>query len=109
MKLNSHYRKTQTPEKRKEERIRSREWNRKNYEHIRQRTKARRLRLRFEIFKRDKFICQYCGRKVPDIILEIDHIMPKSKGGLNEINNYKTACKECNKGKGDKILEEFNK
>ena len=70
-------------------------------------TKKRRLKLRFQIFQRDTFTCQYCGRKAPEAILEIDHRFPKSKGGKNDINNYITACKECNYGKGDSILEEF--
>ncbi len=69
--------------------------------------KKRRLRLRFQIFQRDKFTCQYCGRKVPEIIVEIDHLYPKSKGGLNKIENYATACRDCNLGKGDSILNEF--
>jgi len=64
----------------------------------------RRLKLRFEIFRRDAFTCQYCGRKAPDVILHIDHIYPKSKGGLNNAGNYNTACIECNLGKGDSLL-----
>lgn len=40
-------------------------------------------KLRFEVFKRDKFTCQYCGRKAPDVVLQIDHISPVSKGGKN--------------------------
>ena len=56
-------------------------------------------KVRFEVFKRDKFICQYCGRHSPNIILEIDHIEPVSKGGTNDILNLITSCKECNRGK----------
>lgn len=65
----------------------------------------RRLRLRFLIFERDNFTCQYCGRKAPEVILQIDHIFPKSKGGESLSENYKTACKDCNVGKGDYILK----
>ena len=79
----------------------------KNGERIRQQEQARRLRLRFQILQRDDFTCQYCGRKAPKVILEIDHIYPKSKGGKDNIKNYKTACRECNLGKGDIILNEF--
>ena len=32
-------------------------------------------KIRFEVFKRDKFTCQYCGRMSPDVILEVDHIL----------------------------------
>ena len=70
-------------------------------------TKHRRLKLRFQIFQRDNFTCQYCGRKVPEIILEIDHKYPESKGGEEKIKNYVTSCRECNLGKGDCILDEF--
>lgn len=69
--------------------------------------KNRRLKLRFEIFERDNFSCRYCGRKPPEVILEIDHKFPKSKGGKNEKQNYLTSCKDCNIGKGDSILKEF--
>ena len=53
----------------------------------------------FEVFKRDGFICQYCGKHPPDITLEVDHINPVSKGGSDDINNLITACFDCNRGK----------
>lgn len=56
-------------------------------------------KLRFEVFKRDKFTCQYCGRMAPDVVLEVDHIKPVSKGGTNDIMNLVTSCYECNRGK----------
>lgn len=56
--------------------------------------------LRFEVFKRDKFTCQYCGRMAPDVVLEIDHITPVKEGGNNDILNLVTSCKDCNRGKG---------
>lgn len=56
-------------------------------------------KLRFEVFKRDAFTCQYCGKKAPDVVLEVDHIKPVSKGGKNELLNLVTACFECNRGK----------
>ena len=57
-------------------------------------------KLRFEVFKRDNFTCQYCGRKTPDVILEIDHIIPIAEGGDSDIQNLTTSCYECNRGKG---------
>jgi len=63
-------------------------------------------RIRFEVFKRDKFTCQYCGKKSPDVILEVDHIKPKSKGGADEILNFITSCYECNRGKSDIQLDD---
>lgn len=61
-------------------------------------------KLRFEVFKRDNFTCQYCGRMAPDVILEIDHINPISKGGDNNILNLITSCFDCNRGKGKRKL-----
>lgn len=57
-------------------------------------------RLRFEVFKRDGFTCQYCGAKPPDTVLEVDHVHPRSLGGLDTLDNLKTACWNCNRGKG---------
>ena len=58
--------------------------------------------VRFEVFKRDSFKCQYCGKSAPDVVLEVDHIIPVSKGGDNDISNLITACFDCNRGKRDK-------
>jgi hypothetical protein len=60
--------------------------------------------VRFEVFKRDSFVCQYCGEKAPDVVLEVDHITPVSDGGTNEILNLVTACRACNSGKSNKKL-----
>jgi hypothetical protein len=61
---------------------------------------------RFEVFKRDSFKCQYCGESAPDVILEVDHIDPVSKGGEDEMVNYITACRSCNSGKSDRKLDD---
>lgn len=61
---------------------------------------------RFEVFKRDNFTCQYCGRKSPEVVLEIDHINPVSKGGTNNIMNLVTSCFDCNRGKGKTTLKD---
>lgn len=62
--------------------------------------------VRFEVFKRDSFRCQYCGRSAPDVILEVDHIMPVAEGGTNDPLNLITACRDCNRGKSAKTLED---
>jgi len=59
---------------------------------------------RLEVFMRDKFICQYCDSK---IMLTVDHVIPRSKGGTNDMGNLKTACKSCNSDKADLTLEEW--
>lgn len=61
------------------------------------------LRLRFEVMKRDKFRCSICGARAGDIELEIDHIIPVSKGGKTEINNLQTLCFDCNRGKSSDL------
>ena len=63
-------------------------------------------RLRFEVFKRDSFTCQYCGASAPDVLLQIDHIKPVSDSGTNDITNLVAACAECNTGKGAKNLDD---
>lgn len=57
-------------------------------------------RVRFEVFKRDNFSCQYCGRHPPNVLLEVDHIIPVADGGGSEEENLLTACFACNRGKG---------
>ena len=63
--------------------------------------------LRDKVFERDNYICQYCGRSSwkDEVKLEVDHIMPISKGGTDDINNLTTSCRKCNRGKMNKILK----
>ena len=63
-------------------------------------------KIRFEVFKRDNFTCQYCGKSAPDVVLEIDHINPVKNGGDNNIMNLITSCFDCNRGKGKRKLTE---
>jgi hypothetical protein len=62
--------------------------------------------LRFEVLKRDKFACQYCGGKAPEVLLQVDHIHPESKGGKHDVLNLITSCQPCNSGKSDKLLSD---
>lgn len=59
---------------------------------------------RFTVFKRDYFTCQYCGNTPPQVVLEVDHIHPVSKGGKNATDNLITACFDCNRGKSADLL-----
>lgn len=64
-------------------------------------------KLRQFIKKRDNFTCGFCGNsthKEPNLLLEIDHIIPVAKGGLTEENNLQTLCWKCNRNKSDKIF-----
>ena len=64
------------------------------------------VRTRFEVFKRDRFTCGYCGKTPPNVTLEVDHIIPVAAGGSDDEMNLITSCWECNRGKSDRLLEE---
>lgn len=57
------------------------------------------IRTRFEIFKRDNFMCRYCGRQSPAVVLEVDHIIPLCEGGSDDSVNLTSSCWDCNRGK----------
>jgi hypothetical protein len=59
---------------------------------------------RFSVLKRDNFTCQYCGKAGGR--LEVDHVKPICQGGSNEMENLKTACFECNRGKTGARLDQ---
>lgn len=64
-------------------------------------------KLREYIKKRDNFTCCNCGNstyKEPNLLLEIDHIIPVAKGGCTVEDNLQTLCWKCNRAKSDKIL-----
>lgn len=61
-------------------------------------------RLRFSIFERDQFTCQYCGKTPPKVVLHVDHIIPVVAGGTNDPENLRTSCADCNLGKGKRKL-----
>jgi hypothetical protein len=60
---------------------------------------------RFEVFKRDDFTCQYCGRHPPEVLLEVDHVIAVAEGGDDSEGNLITACADCNRGKGARSLK----
>ena len=64
---------------------------------------------RYRIMERDNFTCQYCGATAVEAKLEIDHMVPISKGGTNEFANLVTACVACNRGKGNNIYNVLNR
>ncbi len=64
--------------------------------------------LREKIKKRDCYTCKHCSNnleKEPNLLLEIDHIIPISKGGITTEDNLQTLCWKCNRTKGNKIIE----
>ena len=63
-------------------------------------------KIRFDVFKRDLFVCQYCGAKAPEVVLHVDHMKPIIEGGTNDPFNLITSCAGCNLGKGKRLLSE---
>jgi len=62
------------------------------------------LRLRFKVLQRDRFSCVQCGASpatMSGIILQVDHIVPWSRGGETVLENLQTLCSKCNLGKSD--------
>lgn len=64
------------------------------------------VRTRFDVFKRDDFTCKYCGKKSPEVVLEVDHIVPVCEGGTDDPINLATSCWDCNHGKAGVSLSE---
>lgn len=71
--------------------------------------KAISKKLRFEVFKRDAFCCQYCGAVPPNVVLHVDHINAVANGGDNDIDNLITSCEPCNLGKSATPLTDVPK
>ena len=61
----------------------------------------RRKITRRAIFARDRWACQYCGSERSS--LTVDHVVPRSKGGLSTWENIVTCCAPCNRRKGDRL------
>ena len=61
---------------------------------------------RFNVFLRDRFVCQYCATALPAPDLTFDHVVPRSRGGRTTWTNVVTACTVCNLRKGNKLARE---
>jgi hypothetical protein len=59
------------------------------------------------LFRRGRYICAYCGEQFPRQMLSRDHVVPRSKGGLDNWQNCVTACKKHNEEKGAKYVHEY--
>ena len=63
--------------------------------------------LRKHIKERDNYTCCNCGNSImsePNLLLEVDHIIPIAKGGLTTEDNLQTLCWKCNRSKGSKLI-----
>lgn len=68
-----------------------------------------RLEVKFtrrNVFLRDKFTCQYCAQVLPENQLNLDHVMPRDKGGPTTWENIVTSCFRCNTRKANKLPHE---
>jgi hypothetical protein len=61
------------------------------------------LRTRFFVMKRDSFACVFCGASGQGVRLEVDHRIPRARGGTDAIENLQTLCFDCNRGKRDSL------
>ena len=73
------------------------------YEHL---PKARVRFSRFNIYARDDSTCQYCGRRLPRSELNLDHVLPRSRGGSTTWENVVCSCVACNLRKGGRSPHE---
>jgi 5-methylcytosine-specific restriction endonuclease McrA/uncharacterized protein YozE (UPF0346 family) len=66
-------------------------------------------RTRYAVLERDKFHCRACGRGPQDgVKLEVDHHFPHSRGGTDDMDNLRTLCFDCNRGKFDRLPPELS-
>ena len=79
----------------------------KIWEHRKFSNKAVPGSLRYEVLKKAKGKCELCGvdRKIKS--LDVDHIIPRSKGGANDISNLQALCFTCNRAKGNRDDTDF--
>ena len=61
---------------------------------------------RRNVFKRDRFTCQYCGRQPGSDELTIDHVLPRAQGGASTWTNCVLACVACNAAKADRTPQQ---
>ncbi len=62
-------------------------------------------KLRQAVLERDGHACRYCGASGPDVALEADHVLAGRLGGLSVESNLVTACRPCNRSKGDRRVD----
>ncbi|GAB3258912.1 HNH endonuclease [Chitinimonas naiadis] len=59
------------------------------------------------LFRRDRWICAYCGQQFQRRFLTRDHILARCRGGRDSWTNCVTACRDCNQAKGSRMVEDF--
>ncbi len=72
--------------------------------HLIKRPRRERKLTRFEVFNRDRYTCQYCGKETKHLTL--DHILPRYRGGQHTWENVVSACVPCNRRKAGRTPHE---
>lgn len=74
------------------------------------RSRARQIRFsRTGVYQRDGWRCQYCRQKFTYDQLTLDHVVPRSRGGLTDWTNVVSCCRRCNGEKGDKSCDQWGR
>ncbi len=63
--------------------------------------------IRYEVLKRAKGRCALCGVSVDERALDVDHIVPRTRGGDNALSNLQALCYKCNRAKGNRDKTDF--
>lgn len=63
--------------------------------------------IRYEVLKRGRFRCELCGIGAEKKALEVDHIVPRNRGGIDDLSNYQSLCYSCNAMKRDRDSTDF--
>jgi len=63
--------------------------------------------IRYEVLKRARFRCELCGISAGEKALEVDHIIPRNKGGIDDLSNFQALCYSCNAMKRDRDDTDF--
>ena len=68
---------------------------------------SQKRKIKSRVFNRDNNICYICGDKIDKRNLTIDHVIPKSRLGLDNDDNFKCCCKRCNSNKNNMTIHEY--
>ena len=63
--------------------------------------------IRYEVLKRAKYRCELCGASAEEAALHVDHIVPRNRGGQEELSNFQALCITCNTNKRDQDDTDF--
>ena len=99
----------------------AKEWSKNNPDKIRNYNRTQRARRKFALSYAESAttqevkawidaqspVCSYCAIELSSDQIQLDHVIPLSKGGSHTIDNFAISCKSCNCSKGNKTLEEF--